>query len=73
MGKRKIGSLAAAAALFILAVSSTVFAAVKYLTEDEIVSELGNDAAQNAFQGEESLELDETLEAGDYRFKLYGV
>lgn len=73
MGKRKIGSLAAAAALFILAVSSTVFAAVKYLTEDEIVSELGNDAAQDAFQGEESLELDETLEAGDYRFKLYGV
>lgn len=73
MGKRKIVSIAAAASIFILAVSSTTVAAVKYLSKDEIVSELGDKTAENALLGEESLELNETLEAGDYRFKLYGA
>lgn len=73
MGKRKIASIAAAAAVFILAVSSTAVAAVKYLSKEEIVSDLGDERAEEALLGEESLELNETLEAGDYRFKLYGA
>ena len=74
MGKRKIGFIAAAAAVFVLAVSSTAaVAAVKYLTKNEIVTGMENNAAEKAFQEGESLELDESLEAGDYRFNLYGV
>ncbi|MCM1256517.1 MAG: hypothetical protein NC307_01540 [Roseburia sp.] len=73
MGKRKIASIAAAAAVFVLAVSTTVVAAVKYLTREEIVTELGDDLTANAFQGDEALELNESAEAGDYRFNLYGV
>lgn len=73
MRKRKMASIAAAAAVFVLAVSTTAVGAVKYLTRDEIVTELGSDVTAKAFQGEEALELDETKEAGDYRFNLYGV
>lgn len=73
MRKRKMASIAAAAAFFVLAVSTTVVGAVKYLTGDEIVTELGSDVTAKAFRGEEALELDETTEAGDYRFNLYGV
>ena len=74
MGKRKIGFIVATAAVFVLAVSSTAaVAAVKYLTKDEIVTGMENNAAEKAFQEGESLELDESLEEGDYRFNLYGV
>lgn len=73
MRKRKMASIAAAAAVFVLAVSTTAVGAVKYLTRDEIVTELGSDVTAKAFQGEEALELDETKEAGDYRFNLCGV
>ena len=46
MGKRKIGFIAAAAAVFVLAVSSTAAgAAVKYLTKDEIVTGMENNAS----------------------------
>ena len=71
MKKRKIASMAAAAAVCVLAISTTAVAAVKYLTKEEIVSEIGNGSVGDAIGGEEALELNETLEAGDYRFKLY--
>lgn len=71
MKKRKIASMAAAAAVCVLAISTTAVAAVKYLTKEEIVSEIGNGSVGEAIGGEEALELNETLEAGDYRFKLY--
>ncbi|MDE6608021.1 MAG: hypothetical protein K2K54_09755, partial [Lachnospiraceae bacterium] len=52
-------------------VSTTAVAAVKYLSKEEIVSEIGNGDVGEAINGDEALELNETLEAGDYRFKLY--
>lgn len=71
MKKRRMASMAAAAAVCVLAVSTTAVAAVKYLSKEEIVSEIGNEKVGEAINGEEALELNETLEAGEYRFKLY--
>lgn len=73
MKKRKFASMAAAAAVCVLAVSTTAVAAVKYLSKDEIVSQIGDDAAIEAVSSDGTLELNETLEAGDYRFKLYAA
>lgn len=73
MKKRRIASIAATAAVCVLAVSTTAVAAVKYLSKEEIVSEIGNGDVGEAINGEEALELNETLEAGDYRFKLYAA
>lgn len=73
MKKRKMASVAAMAAVCILAISTTAVAAVKYLSRDEIVSEVGNEDAEEALEGGEVLELNETLEAGGYRFKLYAA
>ena len=61
------------AAVCILAISTTAVAAIKYLSRDEIVSEAGNKGTEEAFGGDEVLELNETLEAGGYRFKLYAA
>lgn len=73
MRKRKKVSVAAMAAVCILAVSMTAVAAVKYLTKEEIVSQIGDEDVSKAINGEESLELNQTIEAGDYRFKLYAA
>lgn len=73
MKKRRMASIAAMAVVCTLAVSTTAVAAIKYLSRDEIVSEIGNKGAEDAFGGEDVLELNETLEAGEYRFKLYAA
>ncbi len=73
MKKGKMISVAAMAAVCILAISTTAVAAIKYLSRDEIVSEAGNKGTEEAFGGDEVLELNETLEAGGYRFKLYAA
>lgn len=73
MKKRKLASMAAVAAVCILAVSTTAVAAVKYLSKDEIVSQIGYGGAGEAISGDETLEINDTLEAGDYRFKLYAA
>ncbi|MDE7339428.1 MAG: hypothetical protein K2N80_02545 [Lachnospiraceae bacterium] len=73
MKKRKMISFAAMAAVCILAISTTAVAAIKYLSKDEIVSEAGNEGTEEAFGGDEVMELNETLEAGGYCFKLYAA
>ena len=66
MKKRRMASIAAMAVVCTLAVSTTAVAAIKYLSRDEIVSEIGNKGAEDAFGGEDVLELNETLEGGTY-------
>lgn len=73
MKRRKMASVAAMAVVCILAISTTAVAAVKYLSRDEIVSEVGDKRVEEAFDGGEALELNETLEAKGYRFKLYAA
>lgn len=73
MKNRRRASIAAAAAVCVLAVSTTAVAAVKYLTKDEIINEIGNEEIAEAFEGKEALEINKTIEVGDYCFKLYAV
>ena len=52
MKKRRMASIAAMAVVCTLAVSTTAVAAIKYLSRDEIVSEIGNKGAEDAFGGD---------------------
>ena len=73
MKKRKAATMVAAAAACVLAVSVTAAAAVKYLSREEIVQEMNDKSAEDAFESGEVLEINQTKEAGDYRFRLYAV
>jgi hypothetical protein len=73
MKKRKVVSMVAAAAICVLTVSVTTAAAVKYLSREEIVEEMNDKSAKDAFESGEVLEVNQTQEAGDYRFRLYAV
>lgn len=73
MGYKKKISVAAAAAVCVLAMSATAVAAVRYLTRDEILEEMKDVGATETFEAGEVLEINQTQEAGDYRFTLYGI
>lgn len=70
--KRKIWAAAIAAAC-VLALSVTAVATVKYLSRDEILDEMRDAGAQEAFGKGEVLEVNQVIESGDYLFTLYGV
>ena len=66
---------AVAAACGVLMVSVTVGAAVKYLTPEQVAERSGMDQEkiQAAFQSPDAIEINESQEAGDYRFTLMGI
>ncbi len=72
--KRKV-SIAAAAAICVLAVSTTVAVAatVRYLSREEIIQEVKDPDAENAFKNGTTLDINQTVEAGDYRFQIYSI
>lgn len=70
--KRKIWAAATAAAC-VLVMSVTAVATVKYLSRDEILDEMMDAGAQEAFEKGEVLEINQVIESGDYLFTLYGV
>ena len=63
----------AAAVLCILAASVTVGAAAKYLNATQVAEEFAQPEIQKAFQSKDALEVNETKEAGDYRFTFLGI
>lgn len=70
--KRKIWAAATAAAC-VLVMSVTAVATVKYLSRDEILDDMRDAEAQEAFEKGEVLEVNQVIESGDYLFTLYGV
>ncbi len=70
-GKRRL-TIAAAAACMILATGS-VLAAARYMKMAELAERSGIETMKSVFSGEDVLEINETKEAGEYRFTLLGI
>lgn len=70
-GKRRI-VVAVVAACMVLATGS-VLAAAKYMQMTELAERSGIDTMKNVFSGEDVTEINETKEAGEYRFTLLGI
>lgn len=51
----------------------TAGAAARYLTAGQIADKSGQPKIEAAFKGDEAIEINETREAGDYRFTLLGI
>lgn len=66
---------ALATACFALLITVSVGAAVKYLRPAEAAEKSGieSEKIKAAFEGENAMELNESQEAGDYRFTLLGI
>lgn len=73
MKNRRKMSMAAVAVICVLAMSATVTAAVKYLSKEEVITQLGGEDVKDAFETGNVLEIDQTVEQGDYIFKLYAL
>lgn len=69
---RKIYMAAAAMACMLL-VTVTAGAAARYLRADEVAERAENETIADAFKGEDATEINESKEAGDYRFTLMGI
>lgn len=69
--KRKMTMAATAACVLLMTV--TAAAAARYFTSAQIAQEAGEEIMAEAFKGESAIELNETKEAGDYRFTLLGI
>lgn len=69
--KRKVTMTATAACVLLMTV--TAAAAARYFTPAQIAQEAGEEIIAEAFKGESAIELNETKEAGDYRFTLLGI
>lgn len=65
--------MAAAAAACVLLVTVTAGAAARYLRTDEVAERTENATIADAFKGENATEINESGEAGDYRFTLMGI
>lgn len=60
-------------AIFILAMSVSVFAVWKSLTPVEIAEKLENQGLAKAFSGEDAIVINETQISGDYKITLLGI
>lgn len=72
MKKRTVQKLAALAAVVAL-LSLTAFAAVRWLTPAQVADQLGQPLLAQAFQSEDAVLLNETVQAGDYSVTLEGL
>lgn len=70
--RRKLPT-AAVVAFCVLAASAVVGAGAKYLTANQVAKEFAQPEIQKAFGGRNALEVNETKEAGEYRFTFLGV
>ena len=60
-------------AVCVLLMTVTVGAAARYLTAEQVAERSGDTEIAAAFRGEDAVEINETREAGDYRFTLMGM
>ena len=60
-------------AVCVLLMTVTVGAAARYLTAEQVAERNGDTEIAAAFRGEDAVEINETREAGDYRFTLMGM
>lgn len=63
----------AVTAACVLLMTVTAGAAARYLTAGQIADKSGQPKIEAAFKGDEAIEINETREAGDYRFTLLGI
>ena len=71
-GERRKITIAVAAACMILATGS-VLATAKYMQMTELAERSGIETMKDVFSGEDVIEINETKEAGEYRFTLLGI
>ncbi len=69
--KGKMTGVVTAACLLFMTV--TAAAAARYLTAGQVAEQSGVTGMAEAFQGEDAIEINETREAGEYRFTLMGI
>jgi len=67
--RRSFGTVAVACMILMLA-SITAFAAVRFLTPGEIAYQLGDQRLSMAFEGEGTININESVSSGGYRFTL---
>ena len=60
-------------AVCVLFMTVTAAAAARYLTARQVAEQNGNKEIAAAFQAEDAVEINESREAGDYRFTLLGI
>jgi len=63
----------AAAAIALILLAATVFAAMQLLTAGEVADRLGNTTLSAAFESESAININETITSGDYIFTLLAV
>ena len=70
--RRSFGTVAAACMIFLLA-SITVFAAVRFLTPEEVAYQIGDHRLMVAFEGEDAIDINLSVVSGGYRFTFLSV
>ena len=70
--KKRKAVIAVATVCMVLATGS-VLAAAKYLKMTEVAEKSGIETIKHSFSGEDVIEINETKEAGEYRFTLLGI
>lgn len=71
--KKRRFKLAVTGAMCVLLMSVTVGATVRYLKSSEVAAQAGADSIKEAFEGEGAIEINESKEAGGFRFTLMGI
>lgn len=71
--KKKISSIVIIAAVLTLAMSITVFAALHLLNPKSVAEHLGDVELAEAFEGEDAIEVNKSIESGGYIFTFHGI
>ncbi|MCU6708259.1 hypothetical protein M6D81_05990 [Paenibacillus sp. J5C_2022] len=71
--KRKMFSAGLLAAVLLLALSVSVYAATQLFSAREVVEQLGYQLLADAFESEDAVSIDQSASSGDYRFTLHGL
>lgn len=71
--KKKISSIVIIAAVLTLAMSITVFAALRLLNSKNVAEHLEDTGLAEAFEGKDAIEVNKSIESGGYIFTFHGI
>lgn len=72
VNKKRI-SAGALAAVIALALSVTAYAAAQLFSSRQVAEHLGEKAIAEAFESKDAIEMNRTVDSGDYRITLHGI
>ncbi|MFC5702364.1 hypothetical protein ACFPVX_13765 [Cohnella faecalis] len=70
---RKRISAAVLVAVFTLVMSVTAFAASQFFSSKQVAEHLGEQILAKAFDSSDAIEINQTIDSGDYSFTLHGI